>query len=160
MAGLSCSESAGIELPIILAPMAGAALSELAIAVAKPEDLDLFPRDAPGAALPEIYVPARLVHRTVALPPEPIRASAISADPAADGHRRHHHVFAASLGAPVILRLLPARRNPCGDLREMFGGSSKGSSAPYETLLSAMGNIQTGRLLDPRFLDLEGNRDR
>ena len=25
-----------------------------------------------------------------------------------------------------------------------------------ETLLSAMGNIQTGRLLDPRFLDLDG----
>ena len=28
-----------------------------------------------------------------------------------------------------------------------------------ETLLSAMGNIETGRLLDPRFLDLEGTSE-
>jgi tRNA 2-thiocytidine biosynthesis protein TtcA len=65
--------------------------------------------------------------------------------------------FAASLGAPVI---------PCGcsqrtgtvrrTLRDMFGELEKEHPHLKETLLSAMGNIQTGRLLDPRFLDLDG----
>jgi tRNA 2-thiocytidine biosynthesis protein TtcA len=65
--------------------------------------------------------------------------------------------FAESLGAPVI---------PCGcsqrtgtvrrKLRDMFGELEKEHPHLKETLLSAMGNIQTGRLLDPRFLDLDG----
>jgi tRNA 2-thiocytidine biosynthesis protein TtcA len=65
--------------------------------------------------------------------------------------------FAETLGAPVI---------PCGcsqrtgtvrrSLRDMFGELEKEYPHLKETLLSAMGNIETGRLLDPRFLDLDG----
>jgi len=65
--------------------------------------------------------------------------------------------FAESLGAPVI---------PCGcsqrtgtvrrTLRDMFGELEKEHPHLKETLLSAMGNIEAGRLLDPRYLDLEG----
>ena len=65
--------------------------------------------------------------------------------------------FAASLGAPVI---------PCGcsqktgtvrrSLREMFNEIERDYPFLKETLLSAMGNVQTSRLLDTRFLDLEG----
>jgi tRNA 2-thiocytidine biosynthesis protein TtcA len=68
--------------------------------------------------------------------------------------------FAESLGAPVI---------PCGcsqrtgtvrrTLRDMFGELEKEHPHLKETLLSAMGNIQTGRLLDPRFLDLDGESE-
>jgi len=64
--------------------------------------------------------------------------------------------FAASLGAPVI---------PCGcsqktgtvrrTLRDMFGEIEKTHPFLKETLLSAMGKIEPGRLLDTRFLDLE-----
>jgi tRNA 2-thiocytidine biosynthesis protein TtcA len=66
--------------------------------------------------------------------------------------------FAASLGAPVI---------PCGcsqragavrrTLRDVLGSLDQQYPHLKETLLSAMGNIQTARLLDPRFLDLDGN---
>lgn len=65
--------------------------------------------------------------------------------------------FAESLGAPVI---------PCGcsqrtgtvrrSLRDMLSGLEKDYPHLKETLLSAMGNIETARLLDPRFLDLDG----
>jgi tRNA 2-thiocytidine biosynthesis protein TtcA len=65
--------------------------------------------------------------------------------------------YAESLGAPVI---------PCGcsqrtgtvrrSLRDMLGGLEKDYPHLKETLLSAMGKIETDRLLDPRFLDLEG----
>ena len=68
--------------------------------------------------------------------------------------------FAASLGLPVT---------PCGcsqrtgtvrrALRDMFGELEKEYPHLKETLLSAMGNIQTGRLLDPRFLDLDGETE-
>ena len=68
--------------------------------------------------------------------------------------------YAESLGAPVI---------PCGcsqrtgtvrrTLRDMFGELEKEHPHLKETLLSAMGNIQTGRLLDPRFLDLDGETE-
>ncbi len=67
--------------------------------------------------------------------------------------------FAESLDAPVI---------PCGcsqrtgtvrrTLRDLFGTLERDYPHLKETLLSAMGNIETGRLLDPRFLDLEGGR--
>lgn len=66
--------------------------------------------------------------------------------------------FAASLGAPVI---------PCGcsqragavrrTLRDVLGTLEKEYPHLQESLLSAMGNIQTSRLLDPRYLDLEAN---
>jgi tRNA 2-thiocytidine biosynthesis protein TtcA len=67
--------------------------------------------------------------------------------------------FAESLGAPVI---------PCGcsqrtgtvrkSIRGMFAGIEKEHPHLRETLLSAMGKIETDRLLDTRFLDLDGGR--
>ncbi len=64
--------------------------------------------------------------------------------------------FAASLGAPVI---------PCGcsqktgtvrrTLRDIFHDLEKDHPYLRETLLSAMGKIEPGRLLDTRFLDLD-----
>jgi len=66
--------------------------------------------------------------------------------------------FAESLGAPVI---------PCGcsqragavrrTLRDLFSELEKDHPHLKETLLSAMGNVETQRLLDPRFLDLDGH---
>ncbi|MEQ1884133.1 MAG: ATP-binding protein [Bryobacteraceae bacterium] len=68
--------------------------------------------------------------------------------------------FAASLGAPVI---------PCGcsqrtgtvrrSLRDMLGDLEKEYPFLKETLLSAMGKIDTQRMLDPRFLDLDGKTE-
>ena len=65
--------------------------------------------------------------------------------------------YAESLQAPVI---------PCGcsqragavrrSLRGLLGGLEQEHPHLKETLLSAMGNIETGRLLDPKYLDLEG----
>lgn len=65
--------------------------------------------------------------------------------------------FAASLGAPVI---------PCGcsqktgtvrrSLRDILADLEKDHPFLRETLISAMGKIETGRLLDTRFLDLDG----
>jgi tRNA 2-thiocytidine biosynthesis protein TtcA len=64
--------------------------------------------------------------------------------------------YAESLGAPVI---------PCGcsqrtgtvrkSLRGILDDLEQEHPHLKESLLSAMGNIQTSRLLDPRFLDLE-----
>lgn len=65
--------------------------------------------------------------------------------------------FAESLGAPVI---------PCGcsqragavrrTLRDVLGNLEQQYPHLKETLLSAMGKIETGRMLDPRYLDLDG----
>ena len=65
--------------------------------------------------------------------------------------------FTASLGAPVI---------PCGcsqrtgtvrkSIRSMFAGLEQEHPRLQESLLAAMGHIETGRLLDTRYLDLEG----
>lgn len=65
--------------------------------------------------------------------------------------------YAAELGAPVI---------PCGcsqktgtvrrSLRDILGELEREHPSIRETLLSAMGRIETGRLLDTRFLDLDG----
>jgi tRNA 2-thiocytidine biosynthesis protein TtcA len=65
--------------------------------------------------------------------------------------------FAESLGAPVI---------PCGcsqrsgevrrSLRGWLAELEKDFPRLKESLLSAMGNIETSRMLDPRFLDLDG----
>ena len=82
----------------------------------------------------------------------------LPADPPAGLRHRGHHdgVRRASMGIPVI---------PCGcsqrtgtvrrALRDMFGGT--GTEHPHlkETMLSAMGNVDTGRLLDTRFLNLD-----
>jgi tRNA 2-thiocytidine biosynthesis protein TtcA len=64
--------------------------------------------------------------------------------------------FAESLGAPVIpcgcsLRAGAVRRSLRGWIEEL----EKDYPRVKESLLSAMGNLQTSRLLDPRFLDLE-----
>jgi tRNA 2-thiocytidine biosynthesis protein TtcA len=68
--------------------------------------------------------------------------------------------FAESMGAPVI---------PCGcsqragevrrTLRAVLGGIEKDHPNLKESLLSAMGNIETNRLLDTRFLDLDGKSE-
>ena len=65
--------------------------------------------------------------------------------------------FAQSLGAPVI---------PCGcsqrsgdvrrSLRRLMADLERDYPRVKESLLSAMGNIEANRLLDPRFLDTEG----
>ena len=65
--------------------------------------------------------------------------------------------FAEFLGAPVI---------PCGcsqrtgtvrrSLRDLLGGLEKEHPHLKESLLSAMGNIETGRLLDTRYLPADG----
>jgi tRNA 2-thiocytidine biosynthesis protein TtcA len=65
--------------------------------------------------------------------------------------------FAASLGAPVV---------PCGcsqktgtvreSLRGIFADLEQRHPHLQETLLAAMGNIEVKRLLDPRYLDLDG----
>jgi tRNA 2-thiocytidine biosynthesis protein TtcA len=64
--------------------------------------------------------------------------------------------YAESCGVPVV---------PCGcsqrtgtvrrALRDLFSELEREHPHLKETMLSAMGNLDTGRLLDPRFLDLE-----
>lgn len=68
--------------------------------------------------------------------------------------------FAATLGAPVV---------PCGcsqktgtvrrSLRDFFADLEREHPHLKQTLLSAMGRIDTARLLDTRFLDLDGAAD-
>ena len=65
--------------------------------------------------------------------------------------------FAKELGAPVIpcgcaLRAGEVRRS----LRGMLGDLEKDYPRLKESLLSAMGNIETGRLLDLRYLPIDG----
>jgi tRNA 2-thiocytidine biosynthesis protein TtcA len=58
---------------------------------------------------------------------------------------------------------------PCGcsqrtgtvrrSLRDMLGDLEKDHPFLKETMLSAMGNIQTGRLLDPKYLDMDGTSE-
>ena len=65
--------------------------------------------------------------------------------------------YAASMGCPVV---------PCGcslrtgtvrkTIRGMFKEIEKEHPYLQETLLTAMGNVNPSRLLDPRFLDLDG----
>ena len=66
--------------------------------------------------------------------------------------------YAHSLGAPLV---------PCGcsqrtgtvrrSLREIFSELELEYPHLKENILSAMGNVDTSRLLDPRFLDLDGS---
>jgi tRNA 2-thiocytidine biosynthesis protein TtcA len=68
--------------------------------------------------------------------------------------------YAASLGAPVV---------PCGcsqktgtvrrTLRDMFAEMEKDHPYLKESLLSAMGKVDTSRLLDTRFLDLDSSSE-
>jgi tRNA 2-thiocytidine biosynthesis protein TtcA len=68
--------------------------------------------------------------------------------------------FAQSLGAPVI---------PCGcsqktgtvrrSLREIFAELEQEHPHIKDSLLSAMGNLQPSRLLDTRYLDLDGKEE-
>jgi tRNA 2-thiocytidine biosynthesis protein TtcA len=63
--------------------------------------------------------------------------------------------YTAQMGIPVV---------PCGcsqrtgtvrrSLRDLFGSLEQEYPHLKETMLSAMGNVDTGRLLDPRFLDV------
>ena len=67
--------------------------------------------------------------------------------------------YAAARGVPVV---------PCGcsqrtgtvrrALRDMFGELEREHPHLKETMLSAMGNVDTSRLLDTRYLDGEGDR--
>jgi len=67
--------------------------------------------------------------------------------------------FAAELGAPIV---------PCGcadrtgtvrkSIRSLFSEIEKEYPHLKETMLAAMGNLETGRLLDPRYLDLDGKK--
>jgi len=68
--------------------------------------------------------------------------------------------FAESTGAPVV---------PCGcsmktgtvrrSIRDIFSDLEQDYPHLKSTLLSAMGNIETSRLLDPRYLDLDNASD-
>jgi tRNA 2-thiocytidine biosynthesis protein TtcA len=68
--------------------------------------------------------------------------------------------YAESLGAPIV---------PCGcsqrtgtvrrSLRDILGELEQDYPHLKENMLSAMGNINTSRLLDRRFLDLDGSGD-
>jgi len=68
--------------------------------------------------------------------------------------------YAESLGAPVI---------PCGcsqktgtvrrGIRDLFAEMEKEHPFLKESLLSAMGNIEMSRMLDTRFLELDGNSE-
>src|SRR5271154_38542 len=67
--------------------------------------------------------------------------------------------FAETLGAPIV---------PCGcsqrtgtvrkSIRGLFSEIEKDYPYLKETLLSAMGNLQPDRLLDPRYLNLDGHK--
>jgi tRNA 2-thiocytidine biosynthesis protein TtcA len=69
--------------------------------------------------------------------------------------------YAESLGAPLV---------PCGcsqrtgtvrrSLREIFKELEQDYPHLKENILSAMGNVDPQRLLDPRFLDVEGREER
>jgi tRNA 2-thiocytidine biosynthesis protein TtcA len=96
----------------------------------------------------------------------------LSAMPAVTHSRKHEYrlirplvlvteditrAFAEHMGIPVI---------PCGcsqrtgtvrrSIRDLFGGLEREHPYLKENLLSAMGNINPSRLLDTRFLDLDG----
>jgi tRNA 2-thiocytidine biosynthesis protein TtcA len=100
----------------------------------------------------------------------------LSAMPAVTNSRNHEYrlirplvfvteditrAYAAQLGVPVV---------PCGcsqrtgtvrrALRDMFVELEREHPHLKENLLSAMGNVDTGRLLDPKFLDLDGGKAR
>ena len=65
--------------------------------------------------------------------------------------------FAESLGAPVIPCGCSQRTGTVrGSLRDMLGNLEKDHPRLKESLLAAMGNIETDRLLDTRYLPVDG----
>jgi tRNA 2-thiocytidine biosynthesis protein TtcA len=69
--------------------------------------------------------------------------------------------YAASLGAPVIPCVCSQKTGAVRrTLRDLFADLEKDHPHLKETLLSAMGKIETGRLLDTRFLDLDRNTEK
>lgn len=65
--------------------------------------------------------------------------------------------FAESLGAPVIPCGCSQRTGTVrGNLRGLLGDLEKEHPRMKESLLAAMGNINTDRLLDPRYLPIDG----
>lgn len=67
--------------------------------------------------------------------------------------------FAESLGAPIIPCACSERTGTVRkSIRGLFSGIEKDYPHLKETLLSAMGNLEPERLLDPRYLDLDGHK--
>jgi tRNA 2-thiocytidine biosynthesis protein TtcA len=65
--------------------------------------------------------------------------------------------YAESLGAPLVPCACAQRSNAVRrSLRDLFAGLERQYPYLKEHLLAAMGNLDTGRLLDTRFLDLDG----
>jgi len=65
--------------------------------------------------------------------------------------------FAASMGCPVIACGCSERTGTVRkSIRSMFKEIEQEHPYMQETLLTAMGNVNTSRLLDPRYLDLDG----
>jgi tRNA 2-thiocytidine biosynthesis protein TtcA len=67
--------------------------------------------------------------------------------------------YAESLGAPIVpcscsMRTGTVRKS----IRSLFGEIEKDYPHLKETLLSAMGNLEPERLLDPRYLDLDSSQ--
>jgi len=67
--------------------------------------------------------------------------------------------FAESLGAPIIPCACSERTGTVRkSIRSLFGDIEKDYPHLKETMLSAMGNLEPERLLDPRYLDLDGRK--
>jgi len=67
--------------------------------------------------------------------------------------------FAESLGAPIIPCACSERTGTVRkSIRSLFGDIEKDYPHLKETMLSAMGNLEPERLLDPRYLDLDGHK--
>src|SRR5260370_7544130 len=66
---------------------------------------------------------------------------------------------AESLGAPIIPCACSERTGTVRkSIRSLFGDIEKDYPHLKETMLSAMGNLEPQRLLDTRYLDLEGRK--
>ena len=66
-------------------------------------------------------------------------------------------LFFSSQTTNLPLQRIPTRTGTVrGSLRGLFAGLEKEYPHLKENILSAMGNIDTGRLLDTRFLKLDG----
>jgi tRNA 2-thiocytidine biosynthesis protein TtcA len=67
--------------------------------------------------------------------------------------------FAESMGAPIIPCACSERTGTVRkSIRSLFGDIEKDYPHLKETMLSAMGNLELERLLDPRYLDLDGHQ--
>jgi tRNA 2-thiocytidine biosynthesis protein TtcA len=67
--------------------------------------------------------------------------------------------FAESLGAPIVPCACSERTGTVRkSIRSLFSEIEKDYPHLKETLLSAMGHLEPDRLLDPRYLDLDGHK--